>query len=583
MLFSCPRCETHYRLTDQESRGRVVRIRCRKCGARIIVRGPGQGDGGVSTEGPAFDTPEALQSHWHAMVRGRQQGPLQAETLEALIRCGDVLADNYVWHPSLPQWVTLGTVAQFAPLLQAEAKPAAAPAQPAAPVEPAAPAIAAPAKPAEVGVSPAAQRPAPAPVAAAERPAGSAPAPVAATIAEPRVPAQPAASPTAPGAAPTAAPAPRPGGAGGKGSVDAVMAVLRGAIADDPLLAKSAPPAAAPPAHVEPPKRPAPARPKAERDAGVEAFFAEAQADFAAGQAEDVRLSDIEKDDAGWWGGPPPLVIHAGNEAFAPPLVVPHDELHTHGPGPNRRMRWLFIGLAVAVLAVAGTVLGLVLSRSTPAPGPAAPPRKASVDADPHAARGGAGPSVYLREAVPLGEEEGGTMRTDDEDELELGVIDFRAEARAQAAGASDAGNAPAGADAEGSAFLGRRSDGQPGGTALALTGGDGIAEAAVPLGPGTVGLQTKRTRLEGPKINRLLRGKLTQFLRCRFQVSDEPMEVRLAFKVTRDGVVTDVQVSDTKQATTDPRLPTCLRSVLEAFQFPPLEEEQSFQRLIVL
>ena len=40
MIFACGKCRTRYKLPDEKVRGRVLRVRCKACGAVVQVKDP---------------------------------------------------------------------------------------------------------------------------------------------------------------------------------------------------------------------------------------------------------------------------------------------------------------------------------------------------------------------------------------------------------------------------------------------------------------------------------------------------------------------------------------------------------------
>ena len=49
MKITCQSCQSKYNVADEKVEGKIVKIRCRKCGATIVVNGTG----GAATNGTA--------------------------------------------------------------------------------------------------------------------------------------------------------------------------------------------------------------------------------------------------------------------------------------------------------------------------------------------------------------------------------------------------------------------------------------------------------------------------------------------------------------------------------------------------
>ena len=63
MKITCEACSAKYSVADAKVRGRAFKIRCKRCGAAIVVRGERL----------------AESAAWHVMVSGAEQGPMGIE------------------------------------------------------------------------------------------------------------------------------------------------------------------------------------------------------------------------------------------------------------------------------------------------------------------------------------------------------------------------------------------------------------------------------------------------------------------------------------------------------------------------
>ncbi len=187
MRFKCEECSTSYKIADEKVRGKVLKIRCRRCKAIIVVRGePAAGARGRrpkrradgSRQAAAVlpqDNPEATRMmpvselreqlkavrgagadegydeertammplpelervrraaredtapepsglpedaagaappevEWHAVIRGKQVGPIGEAELAARARSGEVTRATYVWCDGMDQWLPIRDV-----------------------------------------------------------------------------------------------------------------------------------------------------------------------------------------------------------------------------------------------------------------------------------------------------------------------------------------------------------------------------------------------------------------------------------------------------------------------------------------
>ena len=191
MRFSCDKCAAKYTIADEKVRGKVVAVKCSKCGNRITVNGKAleveepQEEEEATRVASLSDLEEALRANspsspapaaapqaspqpapaapppvaapveppapagptvsdgWYAIIDAEQLGPLPpAETLR-LLKAGRLVAQTYVWRDGEIDWKKAEEVGEFETLLVA---PPPAPALPPPVPEPAAqqPAAAAP-------------------------------------------------------------------------------------------------------------------------------------------------------------------------------------------------------------------------------------------------------------------------------------------------------------------------------------------------------------------------------------------------------------------------------------------------------
>src|SRR5271154_2417987 len=101
MKIVCDNCATKYSIADEKVRGKVFKIRCKKCSHIIVVRGNdgapqhADGEGGASdgfpgeepaatvAQGGAAAAPAATDAVWHLVVDREQIGPLTAPEVRA--------------------------------------------------------------------------------------------------------------------------------------------------------------------------------------------------------------------------------------------------------------------------------------------------------------------------------------------------------------------------------------------------------------------------------------------------------------------------------------------------------------------
>ena len=113
MKIVCDSCGTKYSIADDKVRGKVFKIRCKKCSHIIVVRG-GESGGPEAAAAPAAD------GGWHLVVDGEQVGPMSDADVRTKIERGEVKADTYTWKEGFADWVKLSAVPEFAALVADE-------------------------------------------------------------------------------------------------------------------------------------------------------------------------------------------------------------------------------------------------------------------------------------------------------------------------------------------------------------------------------------------------------------------------------------------------------------------------------
>lgn len=112
MKITCESCQSKYTVSDEKVQGKTVKIKCRKCGATILV-----GSNGITTNsaaGPADPVSVAASSSADGMYtvnvsEGDQRTMSMAEIVSAY-NDQVVTADTYVWTEGMGDWQPLGQV-----------------------------------------------------------------------------------------------------------------------------------------------------------------------------------------------------------------------------------------------------------------------------------------------------------------------------------------------------------------------------------------------------------------------------------------------------------------------------------------
>ena len=140
MKIVCGSCQAKYSIADEKVAGKVFRIRCKRCGEVIVVRGDQEnaaaaanGNGHAEQEQTGADAP--ADAIWHVVINGEQAGPYTPAQLGELIAGGQLDWEAYVWCEGFDNWQPMRDVAELVNAIsgQQEEAPAPAPAVAAVP------------------------------------------------------------------------------------------------------------------------------------------------------------------------------------------------------------------------------------------------------------------------------------------------------------------------------------------------------------------------------------------------------------------------------------------------------------------
>ncbi len=130
MRIICENCGTKYSIADEKVRGKVFKIRCKKCGHIIVVKGA-QEQAAPAAEG-GFDEKETRvfdysgfsdeqqgggeEAGWHVVIDREQVGPLTDEQVRQKFAAGEIDVETFIWREGFADWVKLGGVEEFSDL-----------------------------------------------------------------------------------------------------------------------------------------------------------------------------------------------------------------------------------------------------------------------------------------------------------------------------------------------------------------------------------------------------------------------------------------------------------------------------------
>jgi predicted Zn finger-like uncharacterized protein len=125
MKITCQSCQSKYNVADEKVQGKIVKIRCRKCGATIVVQGNSgaAANGAAAAIGPASPAAggEADGAQWHVNIgEGEPRTMSLAELIDAY-NTGVVSQDTFIWTDGMEDWKPLSDVEAVVSALHARA------------------------------------------------------------------------------------------------------------------------------------------------------------------------------------------------------------------------------------------------------------------------------------------------------------------------------------------------------------------------------------------------------------------------------------------------------------------------------
>jgi predicted Zn finger-like uncharacterized protein len=125
MRITCDSCGAKYSIADEKVRGKVFKIRCKKCSNIVVVRGTAAGGGAMAAPdtaevlpGVAGEQESADAPVWHLVIGRDQVGPLTAAQVREHLESGAIDGNSYVWREGYADWARLASVAELAALTE---------------------------------------------------------------------------------------------------------------------------------------------------------------------------------------------------------------------------------------------------------------------------------------------------------------------------------------------------------------------------------------------------------------------------------------------------------------------------------
>jgi predicted Zn finger-like uncharacterized protein len=126
MKIICQSCQSKYNVADEKVQGKTVKIRCRKCGATIVVSGNGASaepsGAGQAGPGPAMTGADG-DGQYHVNVSDGDQRTMTIAEIVQAYNEGAVNQETYLWTDGMDDWLPLAQVDAIVAALNSAALP----------------------------------------------------------------------------------------------------------------------------------------------------------------------------------------------------------------------------------------------------------------------------------------------------------------------------------------------------------------------------------------------------------------------------------------------------------------------------
>jgi predicted Zn finger-like uncharacterized protein len=125
MKITCQACQAKYTIADEKIQGKIAKIRCRKCGATVLV----DASSGSSAKPEATVAPGAADSWLVSVAEGDQRTMAQRDVVQAYAS-NVITGDTYVWKDGMTDWQPLADVPELMTAIHAATPVAISPSGP---------------------------------------------------------------------------------------------------------------------------------------------------------------------------------------------------------------------------------------------------------------------------------------------------------------------------------------------------------------------------------------------------------------------------------------------------------------------
>src|SRR5580693_7182846 len=107
MKITCQACQAKYTIADEKVSGKIVKIRCKKCSATIVVNGndPSASAGGAGAGAFDYAGQGAGGGEWTVNVADGDQRTMTQDELVSAYHGGGVTDETFCWKDGMGDWL----------------------------------------------------------------------------------------------------------------------------------------------------------------------------------------------------------------------------------------------------------------------------------------------------------------------------------------------------------------------------------------------------------------------------------------------------------------------------------------------
>jgi predicted Zn finger-like uncharacterized protein len=108
MKITCQACQSKYTIADDKIQGKVAKIRCRKCGATVLV----DASTGATSNG-SNAPPGSAPGAWLVNVAEGDERSMQLQEVIDAYNTGVITAETYLWKEGMADWQAMSEIAEI--------------------------------------------------------------------------------------------------------------------------------------------------------------------------------------------------------------------------------------------------------------------------------------------------------------------------------------------------------------------------------------------------------------------------------------------------------------------------------------